>query len=317
MDESRARRLLELKLLHTYDTKTGRSIVFDPDDAASRAYIDQVPSLALSNDALLYSLLSFTALHLIEIDPQNTTQMRIVYHRYWHQALKAHNRELQTLGPANFNAVCITSTFIRLNAWVRLRDRTLNPYTPPMEWFQTSRGAMRVFAVAHQWMSASQHSMTTRLTKRMPFVFDEEAKFGTVNRESLLHLLGQVGDDILEHVPVVEQNAYQKTISYLGGICAAMAAQGASSEICRRLILFPYLVPAHFGELMQEYQPRALVILAYYFALLSRFRRIWWMGTAGEREVRALAMTVPMLWQPLMKWPLNVINGQMDREETD
>lgn len=308
LSESRNRRQLELKLLHTYNTQTCHTL--HNDEVSSSAWIYEAPSLALENESLLSALFAFTALHMIELDPSNETEMRTVHHRYWHAALLAHAQELRELSPSNYDAACITSTYIRLNASVMLRDRPLDPYTPPIEWYQVTRGAMQVFAVSYDWMSNSQDSIASRLTARMPFVFDEDAKFAASNRERFFYLSEEVGGDALEEHSEADRDAYEKTISYVGGICIEMDTGGPTLELSRRLLLLPYLVPARFADLLQAEQPRALVIIAHYFALVSRYSGYWWIGATGDREVHALAAVLPLEWQPLMRWPLEIVDGQ-------
>ena len=63
-----------------------------------------------------------------------------------------------------------------------LRDRSLNPYTPPVLWLQMTRGAMDVFKAARKWMVKIEDSIASRLTKRKPVLFDDKAKFGVSNR---------------------------------------------------------------------------------------------------------------------------------------
>lgn len=57
----------------------------------------------------------------------------------------------------------------------------------------------------------------------------------------------------------------------------------------RLLLLFPALVPERFTELVSTNQPRALAVLAYFFAFFARFRDVWWIGPIGVREVKAIA----------------------------
>lgn len=313
--ESRSRRQLELKLLHTYNTLTAKTLVVDDIDGVSKdAWVYEAPKLAFENEALLSALFAFTALHLIDLEPSNEKEMRRAYHNYWHTALQEHHRELQDLNPANFNAACITSTFMRLTAFVMLRDRSLTPYTPPNHWYSITRGAMQVFAVAYKWMPFGQDLIATRLTERMPFIFDEEAKFAPLHRERFPYLLASVNDDSLEYVSADDRDAYEKTISYLGGICLTTEITGHSNELFRRLVIMPYLVPARFGELMEATQPRALVILAHYFALISKYREYWWIDRIGGREVVALASVVPQEWQPMMSWPLATVSEQLEAD---
>jgi hypothetical protein len=43
---------------------------------------------------------------------------------------------------------------------------------------------MDVFKASWKWIANDEHSITSRLAKRMPVPFDDEAKFGVSNRQS-------------------------------------------------------------------------------------------------------------------------------------
>jgi hypothetical protein len=61
-------------------------------------------------------------------------------------------------------------------------------------------------------------------------------------------------------------------LSYIAAVKIAITAGEEPDNTCRRLIAFPTLIPKEFTVLVAEQQPRALVLLACYFALLARFR---------------------------------------------
>jgi hypothetical protein len=281
------------------------------DPIAADAWISIAPNLAFGNDALLYSIFSLSACHMAEVDPHHREETTDTHRRYLDLALRRHSEDVTNLNEKSFDAVCITSSILRLTASVILRDRPLNPYTPPMSWLQMTRGAMDVFKAAWKWMENDKNSIASRLTKRMPVIFDDEAKFGISNRQGLLHLLQRDEEDVAkERWNIKDQEAYETTISYIGGIWIAMKGPEAPAEICRRLILFPFVVQSRFIDLIKDEQPRALAVLAHYFALLARFRSIWWIGDTGRREVRALTTVLSGKWHDLMSWPLNVMEEQ-------
>jgi hypothetical protein len=266
------------------------------------------PNLAFGNEALLYSIFSLSARHMAEIDPQHSDETMDTHRRYLDLALRRHSDDITNLNEKTVDAVCITSTILRVTAFVMLRDRSLNPYTPPVPWLQMTRGAMDVFKASWKWISNDEHSIASRLTKRMPVVFDDEAKFGVSNRQGLLHLLQRDEEDVAkERWHTTDQEAYETTISYIGGIWIAMKGSELPAEICRRLILFPFIVQSRFIDLIKDQQPRALAVLAHYFALLASFRSVWWIGDTGRREVQALVTILPGKWHDLMSWPLNVM----------
>jgi len=281
------------------------------DPTAADAWIRIAPNLAFGNEALLYSIFSLSARHIAEIDPHRREEAIDTHRRYLDLALRRHSDDVANLNEKSFDAVCITSTILRVTAFVMLRDRPLDPYTPPVSWLQMTRGAMDVFKAAWKWMRNDEDSIASRLTKRMPVVFNDEAKFGASNRQGLLHLLQRDAEDVVkERWDTEDQEAYETTISYIGGIRIAMKGPETLAEICRRLIVFPFIIQSRFIDLVKDQQPRALAVLAHYFALLASFRSVWWIGDTGRREVQALTTVLSGKWHDLMSWPLNVMEEQ-------
>ena len=297
------------------------------------------PSLALGNDALLYSIFSLSAYHMSDTGPHRRRADTLATHqRYLDLALPHHSADVTRLNAQNFDAVCITSSILRITAFAMLRHRALDPYTPPVPWLQMTRGTLDVFRAAWPWMGDTDghdpDSIAARLVKRMSVLFDDEAQFGAANRQGLLHLLQRDEEDVAnERWPPEDQDAYETTTSYIGGVWIAMMelnmtttttttttttqrpdSEGSlAAEICRRLILFPYVVQSRFIDLVRERQPRALAVLAHYFALLARFRGVWWIGDAGRREVRALSTVLAARgeWHGrMMGWPLRVMEDE-------
>ena len=67
------------------------------------------------------------------------------------------------------------------------------------------------------------------------------------------------------------------------------------------------MIHKRFVDLVEEQRPRALVILANYFALMAMLRSFWWIGDSGPRELQAIIEVVPEEWQGLLRWPKQVL----------
>jgi hypothetical protein len=168
-------------------------------------------------------------------------------------------------------------------------------------------GALNVFRETWKWISEDEASIARKLImRRTPALvpFNKEL-FLESNRQDFLHLLRRSrADDASEPWDADIEEAYKSTISYLGGIQIAITAHGAPPDICRRLIVFPIMVKKRFIKLVEDQQPRALVVLAHFFALIARFRDCWWLRDTGKREIHGIQTVLPDEWQDLMSWPL-------------
>lgn len=146
--------------------------------------------------------------------------------------------------------------------------------------------------------------------QKSPNLTDFETLFALENRQSLLHLFTNPPGIDPEPWSPETQEAYEHTLSFIGAIQVALdAGVEGPDQILRRCLGFPGLIPKRFIDMVEERRPRALVILAHYFAYLARFREIWWIGDSGAREVRAIAGILAPEWREMMGWPV----GEVER----
>lgn len=314
LPESRGRRLLELRLFHQFMTKSLPTI---PGGTISDLPT-LIPQLAFTNDALLYSLFSFSALHIARAEPQNAEAME-TYSKYLDLTLQVHLQDIMKLSKTNADAVAMTSNILRMAEFAMLPERPLEPYTPPVQWLKLVRSTGRGMREVWSLIMGDDYSVFRILVRRNPIMVDtaELANFGTLFAEShragLNHLLRRTELDEQDEPWDAEiEEAYATTLSYVGATQTAVAARDAPADTCRRLLLFPVLTANRFHVLVEEQRPRALVILAYYFAVLAMFRDTWWIGDAGRREILAIQSVLPNQWQEFMSWPLQVMNEKLD-----
>ena len=112
------------------------------------------------------------------------------------------------------------------------------------------------------------------------------------------------------------RNAYEKTLSYVGSIQKGIRRGEPVYVLARRVQAFPMVVPHKFMDFLTEQRPRALVILAHYFATVFQISGVWWLGgeidgkeTTARREIHAIQKVLPEEWQGHMIWPLDVLKG--------
>lgn len=268
--------------------------------------MSDVPNLAFENDALLNIICAIAALHTAKIDPQDLDAID-VYQNYLDLALREHSNDVANLTKKNADAACITSSLIRVAAFAILQERLLVPYTPPVQWLQMTRGAGKVFNEAWDFIK-DDDSILLKLLKRTPVLKDSDPLFQESSRHGLLHLLhGTRTEQTFEAWSVEIEEAYSSTLSYIGSVQALIDGGEKPQTVCRILIMFPYLIQNSFIGLVHQQQPRALVILAHYFGLLTRFKDIWFIGDTGPREIRAIQAVLSEEWQDLMTWPLQTL----------
>ena len=311
--ESKERRLLELRLLHQYSTKTCFYILVDheSDPLALEIWQTAIPNVAFKNDALLYSLYAVAALHLAKTGPYNRGTLE-TYRDYLDEAIREHNDDVTNLSRANADAACLTSSFIRLAAFAIIQERELTPYTPPAQWLQMTRGAADIHKAAWDWIEHDEVSVSMRLIRRWPVVIDPDALYTEEHQQGLLHLLHRSQDhQETEPWSAEVQQAYAGAVSVIGSTLKAIIAQDTRTNICRRLITFPMLIPERYMELVLKMRPRALVILAHFFFLLARLSNVWYIGDSGPREVRGIKTVLSDDWLDMLNWSIKNMEEQI------
>jgi hypothetical protein len=185
----------------------------------------------------------------------------------------------------------------------------MEPYTPPSVWLKATQSSGEVWSSSWKWIKDDETSISSTLFKGTPALMDPALMFNVKNRKGLNHLLRANREDDatqFENPDIV--SAYETTVSYIGGIKQAISNGEPRIHIMRRLSTFPMWINRNFPRLVEERQPRALVILSYYFALLTMFKDVWYIADTGEREIRALSKNVPPKWLLLMEWPMRALD---------
>lgn len=311
--------MLELELMHFYVTETGPSVAFDT-ASSYHLFVKAIPRMALKSDALLYSLYAIATLHQTKtainsvndewsIPTPSATETALERHQFYLQlAIDHHHRELANLSHYNVDAQMLTANLMRITALVMLSDRSLSPYTPPVEWMRITESNKPIFTAAWEMMGDDYSSETAKLIRATRVAWDEDERVGFDNLQGLLHLLPAPGDiDGYDAEEPGIKRAYQSALAYIGGSWQSLQRNEPLGPIARRLMLFPLLVDKGFIDLVGEARPRALVIMAHYFAMLVVLEGFWFISMTGRREVNAIAAHLTPDWQHLIDWPLHVI----------
>lgn len=181
-------------------------------------------------------------------------------------------------------------------------------------------GARNIFNIALQSIQDDQTAAVHAMVKSMPALGDASGPLWSSKGEEFAHLLlpvnsSNASDDLKDEADLQDEEtkeAYAFTLKYLGHLHQAIKSEEHIQEICRWLIFFAVMLPPRIICLIELKRPRALAILAYYFALVG-FRggateKIWWIGRIARREVEGIQKYLPDAWQHLMSWPLAMTN---------
>lgn len=98
-------------------------------------------------------------------------------------------------------------------------------------------------------------------------------------------------------------------MGYVAHTLEWVEARDEPSKIRRLQTAFGALAPPLFRNLVKERQSRALVILAYFFAIMKAVDDVWWIRGVPEREFFGIQGLLPDKWQWAMAWPIQKLSS--------
>ncbi|KAK9418076.1 putative Zn(2)-C6 fungal-type domain-containing protein [Seiridium unicorne] len=311
--ESRERRILEHRLMQNFLHRLSNPFPTNPAQEWTDLWSKTVPSLALDNDNLLYALLSSSATHLLRDNPEDA-ELFAARQNYLILAMREQRKAVSNLTVDKTDAICFTSLTILINSFAMLQERDLSPYSPPMDWIYMGRGAGTLIWASVDAITkpgaASQLSLPI-IAFSYPYFGHDQSYWNPEFRKNFTGLLTQTiasGDNWDSET----REAYEKTLSYIGSIQKAIDSGEPEYAICRRIQFFSIIVPEKFVQMLGEQRPRALVVIAHFFATVAQVGGVWWLEESptgakrtATREIEAIYTVIPVEWHGHMVWPLD------------
>ena len=312
--ESKSRRLLELRLLHNYLANLSQPFHGSQSEDVKAIWSVHVPQLAMKHENLLYTIFAGSALHLLRSSP-NDSELSAARQSYLGMALREQRNAVSKLNSENADALCFSSVMILIDTFATLHGRVLEPYSPPMEWLEMGRGAGAVFSIVLKSVPDNKTAKIMVLVNASPSFDTGDELHAEENRKSFIGLLNQnlqASQDPTEILDVETREVYADTLSIIGSIERAVNNNEPIFGVARRLLTFVFFISKRFVEFVEQRRPRALVILAHYFAFAAQYKSVWWIGDSAEREIRAIQTVLPREWQEYMHWPLSIAGAPLD-----
>ncbi|WKT38924.1 Zn(2)-C6 fungal-type DNA-binding domain [Fusarium oxysporum f. sp. vasinfectum] len=293
-------RMLELRLMHHYTNVTSKTLLTNS-PAAEDIWQRAVPQMAFSGNGKTYladAILSVAALHLRSMSPNDKALVR-ASHAYSASSLSAFGASLGSgITPDNAEALQCLSHLCQ-------GRRGFCPWgfnesiLPPLSWFHAFQGVKTVVANSWQWIHHSdivkvvidsQPGFQLNLNPRSPDSF-----FG--------HMLEGLNDELMNEDPRLlstTTQAYSHAVSVLNWAHKNYHAAAA--------LTFPATVSKRYVDLVDARRPRALAILACFFALLKRMDNVWWLQDVARREVMGLVSLFEpgSKWWRHLEWPIRI-----------
>ncbi|KAL7935663.1 hypothetical protein V8C35DRAFT_297882 [Trichoderma chlorosporum] len=313
--ETRDRRYLELRLLHTWTSEVCQTLPGSYDPQNLKIWSTDVPKIALGYEPLLTAIFSISLLYIVfsnsQVDIADDT-LFAYRARYLEATLRQHRKALGSMDRRTANAAGFTSILLIFDAFASLRERWIQPmqpnmpYKPPTEWLQMCRGVRNVVELGLDIIGEDPNSSLSKMAKGAADFIKPEIIYSEANRARFAHLLPidaekpQNNDD---------NEAFAAAVAYIGSVATANETGEVHVKIIRRLTIFPIILHHRFLALLDMLNPRAMVILAHYFALVYPLDGLWWIGNCPEKEIEAIRANLSSEWHNMMEWPLQVLRN--------
>ncbi|RYP02422.1 hypothetical protein DL764_005801 [Monosporascus ibericus] len=308
---SKQNRMMELRLLHHYTTITCKTLAI-ADDVSENIWRDTVPNLAFSGASFLAdALLAVSALHLRSSAPQDQDLVR-ASHAYMAATLSEYGASLGSgINESNAEALFLTASLIAFQSTASriftrddsgdIKDRS-DGYVLPLSWFHSFQGVKAVVASSWQWLRHSR--VVVPIIEAQPALnlnlSEHETTFFGDLLTGLDEELAQNDDESPGYL--LTRQAYQHAVAVLNW-AHKIPHTGAP-------LVFLATVSRRFIELLAMRRPRALAILASYFALLKCLDGLWWLRGVARREVMGIVSLFDPddeEWWPRLQWPLRIV----------
>jgi hypothetical protein len=219
-----------------------------------------------------------------------------------------------------------------MDGTAKQRSQPSGCYAIPFSWFHSFQGVKAITAASWQYLRVSPvvtQVINSQAALQLDFTTGPETFFGHL-LEGLDEELAAMGGDgssssstappspsagyhsHQQQPPTLEliastRQAYQHAVAVLNW-AHKIPHKGAP-------LAFPATVSRRFIELLEERRPRALTILACFFALLKSMDSVWWLQGMARREVLGVVSLFNSdffgpdayrVWWPHLEWAMRI-----------
>jgi Fungal specific transcription factor domain len=290
--------LEHLELLHHFCTVTIETLT--PDPSQQKIWLSPAIKFGLSFPFLMHEILAIAALHLAHCRPERQDHYYTRATELQSHALNGFNTIQKNVGASNCGAIMIFASLLALHVLADpSRRRGLN-FSEYLDHFlgciNLMRGVRHV-VISDWWRYLSESELKPLLQVRdleQPYDIPDECR-------ELAQLTRNV------NLSTASIKAYDAAIERLQWNLAVSGVPMQSHSTIRWVLAWPAQLKDDYIELLHERRPEALIILAYYGALLHFYRESWAVGDAGAFLIRSINAHTGAYWGRWMAWPNRVM----------
>ena len=289
----------------------------------SGPWMTELPNIALSCDYLIHGMMSTAALHLAYLHPGQRERYQLLSVQHQDVALEPFQIAMSNVTTENCNQVFGFSLLLMVSHFVSFRASEFffpSPVTGNnglSDWVIWHRGCQTILNQARASITSGPFASLIGEEQRAK-IYAEAAKqlSGDENDKSLENVLRYLdkSPSIKASMTVVEMEACKDATTRLRRLLKA-SSQTEDSVIRRAFAsIWPVIISDVFIQLLSQFQPLALIIMAHYCLLIKNCHSCWYMEHRAYRMFDIVKQNLGEEWIIYIERPLRVF-GAGHRED--
>jgi hypothetical protein len=244
---------------------------------------------------------------------------------YLNQAIRQQREAMMSMSIENVDSIGLTSVLLTIMSSCLLIQQQKqsaddpqpqSEYIFPLQWLTFAAGTAAVYESAFPYVT-EDHVMMAYFRSSVPAhlrINDSHLLLRELNVDPFRHLLDfpEPSPDLLiretDMNPATRLECW-RNLSFIGAIWLAVQNKEPEYIICMRVSGFASRCSKAWIQLIRQKQPRAMVILAHYMAMVKFCEGFWWLEGRPEREIPGIKSILQEEWRWAMAWPLAILES--------
>ncbi|KAH7136710.1 fungal Zn binuclear cluster domain-containing protein [Dactylonectria estremocensis] len=293
--------MMQLRLMHHYGTVTVGTFAeaFEIQGRILHGLQVDIPLLAFEHPFLLDTVLLVAMIHMASIDNRSVNTLDVA--KYRNQAICAIRRELTNISDKNTRAIRASSLLLAATSFAA--DRVTEYSGIWLTNFLALNIGSRTFMPPRGASGPAAdhgHRLNVAVATR-PFGDPEAPPSIPLRLEEALHM--DCDDFDWEY-----RDDLNRAASGIGMLFESIHQPSTMSSIVFKLKSWPFLyVSEGFVQLAREERPRALIVMAYYLALLRYFPDIWLYENVAREDLQKITKILGPEWHEFLSIPTTAV----------
>lgn len=298
----------DLELLHHYTTCC---CVYVPGEHRQQLWTRQIVNIAFTQDYLLYQILAVSALHCFHQNPSRDDLSA--------KAVKYRGQALQKINPVlvQMNAdLCIPvfafaglSMVYAFAELVILRDSEGPSYDPIRHITECLQQNFGINTVVHTYRADIQKSWASELIN-----INSDEDFARISSSGLVFAHADLLHSLIDtHEPRASYNsACHDALSVLLQTLQILMWRQEDHFTFHLINAWPSVLKPEFWRLLEAKSPIALLVLAYFAALMSMRPKLWWFQHWPKLLLQKVEEhLIGDEWKEALAWPKRVVDAPL------